>query len=238
MLALYYKNDSVLEVGVDEAGRGPFWGPLMAAAVLLPKEDEWTDSFRALVPQIKDSKKISEKKRVKVCEAILQHALGVGIGSVSAQEMDAHGATWANQQAFRRAIDQLNIVGYRRYVIDGTLGLESVGRDECYETVTDGDAHYLHVAAASIVAKVHHDAWVLQWCTDHPDEAKKYNLEKCKGYGTAAHRQAILDHGLLEDHRRLYLRKLIPSLQEQFPHKPLKFTSKTKNVGYQFLDDD
>lgn len=238
MLASRYKEDSVLEVGVDEAGRGPFWGPLMAAAVLLPNEEDWDDSFRALVPQIKDSKKISEKKRIKVCEAIMNQAVAVGIGSVSAQEMDQHGASWANQHAFRRAIDQLKIVGYRRYVIDGTLGLESVGPNECYETVTDGDAHYLHIAAASIVAKVHHDTWVLQWCKDHPDEAKKYNLEKCKGYGTAAHRQAILDHGLLEDHRKLYLRKLIPSLQAQFPHKPLKFTSKSKNVGYQFIDDD
>ena len=79
--------------------------------------------------------------------------------------------------------------------------------------IVDGDATYLSIAAASILAKVEHDKWVIDWCKENTAEAAKYDLVNCKGYGTLKHRNGILKHGYTELHRRLYLRKLIPDIQ-------------------------
>jgi len=216
MLKLQHIEDNLPEIGVDEAGRGPLWGPMMAAAVLWPTESVWTEAHRELYPSIKDSKKISVKKREKVAEKIKQLAIGYGIGAVSAEEIDTLGATRANQIAFRRALNALYdlkpIDGTRRVLIDGILPLNDCSSEEICVTVTDGDALLLPIAAASILAKVAHDAWVLDWCSTHVADAAKYDLLNCKGYGTAKHRQGILDHGYTDLHRRLYLRKLIPDI--------------------------
>jgi ribonuclease HII len=230
MLKTYHIQDAKIELGVDEAGRGPLWGPMMAAAVYWPTESLWTDSHREIVPSIKDSKKISEKKRKKIAEKIQELAYGYGIGVVSAQEIDCLGATRANQLAFRRALDALyenasdklyekvkeftrvNKNSDIRILIDGILPLNVYYPNEECITIVDGDATYLSIAAASIVAKVAHDTWVQEWCKDHIADAAKYDLLNCKGYGTAKHRQGILDHGYTDLHRRLYLRKLIPDI--------------------------
>jgi ribonuclease HII len=97
-------------------------------------------------------------------------------------------------------------------LIDGILSVYRKKEDEEEVTVVDGDALYLSIAAASIVAKEVHDKWVLDWCTEHIAEAAKYDLVNCKGYGTAKHRAGILKHGYTDLHRRLYLRKLIPDI--------------------------
>ena len=109
MLKLRYTSDTLQELGIDEAGRGPLWGPMMAAAVLWPPEEAWTDAHRELVPQIKDSKKVAAKKREKLSEAIKSLCTAYGIGSVSAAEIDTLGATRANQLAFRRAIEDASL---------------------------------------------------------------------------------------------------------------------------------
>jgi ribonuclease HII len=218
MLKVRYLEDTLPEIGVDEAGRGPLWGPMMAAAVLWPAEHLWTKAHRELYPSIKDSKKISAKKREKVAEQIKTLAIGYGIGIVSAEEIDILGATRANQMVFRRSLTSLydinTIDGFakRRILIDGILPLNDCSSEEVCVTVTDGDALLLSIAAASILAKVSHDAWVLDWCATHVADAAKYDLLSCKGYGTAKHRQGILDHGYTDLHRRLYLRKLIPDI--------------------------
>jgi len=216
MLKTYHIQDAKVELGVDEAGRGPLWGPMMAAAVYWPTESLWTDSHREIVPSIKDSKKISEKKRKRIAEKIQELANGYGIGIVSAEEIDCLGATRANQLAFRRALDALyeNVKGFTdvRILVDGILPLNVYSSNEECITIVDGDATYLSIAAASIVAKVAHDSWVTDWCKEHVADAAKYDLLNCKGYGTAKHRQGILDHGYTDLHRRLYLRKLIPDI--------------------------
>jgi ribonuclease HII len=132
-------------------------------------------------------------------------------------EIDNHGATWANQTAFRRAITNIQEKGYNvgpevRYLIDGVLPLAEriVGEEE--QCIVDGDAKYLSIAAASIVAKVDHDKWVTDWCKEHVADAAKYDLLNCKGYGTKKHRDGILKHGYTDLHRRLYLRKLVPDI--------------------------
>jgi ribonuclease HII len=218
MLSLRFQNDSCMEIGVDEAGRGPLWGPLMAAAVIWPPESSWTDAHRELVPMIQDSKKIAPKKREKICAKIQELALAIGVGSVAPAEIDNLGATRANQLAFRRALDDCYIrnagtlVQSKRVLIDGTLPLNDRRLNEMCHTIIDGDAKYLSIAAASIVAKVTHDAWVIEWCSNNIADAAKYDLLSCKGYGTAKHRAGILRHGYTDLHRRLYLRKLIPDI--------------------------
>lgn len=216
MLKLRHTDDGIPEVGIDEAGRGPLWGPLVAAAVLWPPESEWTERHRELAPKIQDSKKISAKKRSGICKEIQELALGWGVGIVSAQEIDTFGATKANCLAFRRAVDSLveKREGLDKYrlLIDGILSIYRKKENEEEETIVDGDALYLSIAAASIVAKEAHDTWVVDWCKEHIAEAANYDLLNCKGYGTAKHRAGILKHGYTELHRRLYLRKLIPDI--------------------------
>jgi ribonuclease HII len=213
MLKLRFQNDKKVEIGVDEAGRGPLWGPLMAAAIILPNEENWSNEYKNLIPNIKDSKLIAAKKREKISKDIEKFALSYGVGIVSPVEIDTIGATRANQLAFRRAVDNLECnYSEKRILIDGTLPLNDTKSGEECHTIVDGDATYLSIAAASILAKVYHDKWVTDWCSENIGEATKYDLLKCKGYGTARHREGILKYGYTDLHRRLYLRKLIPDI--------------------------
>jgi ribonuclease HII len=216
MLKTRFQADLKVEIGVDEAGRGPLWGPLMAAAIILPNESSWTDSFKVILPNIKDSKKLSAKKRETVAKQLEKESIAYGIGIVSAAEIDTLGATRANQLAFRRAIEKLEdsymTLSEKRILIDGILPLNDQQLGEEIHTIVDGDATYLAIAAASILAKVSHDAWVVNWCKENIADATKYDLLNCKGYGTAKHREGILKYGYTDLHRRLYLRKLIPDI--------------------------
>ncbi len=199
-----YAEDELIEAGVDEAGRGSFWGSLYAGAVIWPPEDKWTDEIRALVPNIKDSKKISPKKRDRIADDIKRLAADWCVGSVTAKEIDENGIQWANQMAFHRALDGLKRVKPGRALIDGTL---SIGRtDMQVVTVVDGDALFLPIAAASILAKVEHDKWLQDRCAAEPVLATNYDMLSCKGYGTARHREGIAVHGLHVDHRRRFIR--------------------------------
>ncbi len=203
MLKLRYNEaDSLVEAGVDEAGRGCFWGPLMAAAVVFPTESDWTDEIRAIAPKIRDSKKVSPKRRAELAAQIKKYAISYGVGSVSAEDLDANGVTWANQTAFERALALLSPAP-NRVLIDGTLSCKFPGADVL--TVIDGDATYLSIAAASILAKEAHDDWVREFCEAEPDIAARYSLASCKGYGTAKHREGLRIHGVHEYHRRRFL---------------------------------
>jgi len=211
-----FLQDKTPEIGVDEAGRGPLWGPLMAAAVVLPSEESWTQEQKLLMSAIKDSKKVSSKKRDTLAKDIQLLAVAYGIGIVTAAEIDTLGATRANQIAFRRAVSSLEEKGYKcqqkRILIDGILPLNDTQLGEECHTIVEGDATYLSVAAASILAKVAHDHWVIDWCKENVAHAAKYDLLNCKGYGTKKHRDGILKYGYTDFHRRLYLRKLIPGI--------------------------
>ena len=216
MLKSRFQADTFVEIGVDEAGRGPLWGPMMAGAVLLPPEEMWSDSMKSIAKQIRDSKKVTEKKRRILKEQITSLAIAWGIGQVSAEEIDTLGATRSNQLVFRRALEDLykkyEIQSSKRILIDGILPLHDAKTDENVHTIVEGDAIYMSIAAASILAKVAHDEWIIEWCKDHIADAAKYDLLSCKGYGTVKHREGILKYGYTEFHRRLYLRKLIPGI--------------------------
>jgi ribonuclease HII len=211
MLKCRFRADNLLEAGVDEAGRGCLWGRIYAGAVLWPPEEEWTEEYRELAPQIKDSKKIAPKKRALIGQQIQALAIDCGTGFVEAAEIDEHGMTYANRVAFERAIASLS-VNPDRILVDGTLPLTldqmgTLGIQE-QEVIVDGDANYLPIAAASILAKEAHDDWLKGEIVKRPELETKWSLGSCKGYGTEKHRNAIVEHGMDSEHRRLFLRKL------------------------------
>lgn len=217
-LPVRYADDGKVEVGIDEAGRGCFWGPMMAGAVIWPKEDDWTDGCREIAPFIQDSKTITEKMRTRVVAEISRLAIASAVGSVEAAEIDEYGMTWANHTAFSRAVEGLSVKP-QRLLIDGMLSIPFCEAEE-QETILDGDAAYLPIAAASVLAKTAHDAWVTTWCEKEENiaAAQLYGFATNKGYGTAKHRSSINDNGLLADHRKLFLKK---GLKIPLPRTPV-----------------
>ena len=211
-LQVRYKEDSCLEAGLDEAGRGCLWGPLYAAAVIWPPEDDWLEEHREVSPLIQDSKKLSAKKRKQIALQIQAAAIDYGIGSVSSKEIDQGGMTFANRLAFVRALEGLT-VPVDRILIDGCLPLRQEQIDYLHiteqNTIVEGDAKYLPIAAASILAKETRDALVEEYVTKEPELQTIYHIGSSKGYGTEKHRKAILENGMRDFHRRLFLRKLL-----------------------------
>jgi ribonuclease HII len=205
MLRPRYKEDTLIEAGIDEAGRGCLWGPLIAAAVIWLPEAEWTEEHRLISEQIKDSKKLSPKKRAYLRAAIENLAVDFSIGRVEAVEIDTLGMTAANKMAFQRAIQRLTVEP-DRVLIDGTLELDTL-TEQIVEPGADGK--YIAVAAASILAKEAHDDIIVGFCMIDETLDANYGLLKCKGYGTKKHCEGILKHGKEHQHRRLFLRKLL-----------------------------
>lgn len=215
MLKSRHTEDFVIEAGVDEAGRGPLWGPLYAGAVIWTHE--MSEEQKEIAKLIKDSKKLSAKRRNYIAEHIKNLALDWSTGIVSAAEIDEIGMTKANQLAFTRALDGLSITP-ERIIIDGCLSVVTHPWSFVEQVVEpEADGKYLAVAAASIIAKVEHDDWITQFCELNENIAERYDLLSCKGYGTKKHRDGILEFGPHEFHRRLFLRKLLgpqPLVQE------------------------
>ena len=211
MLSVRYTQDTLIEVGIDEAGRGCLWGPLYAAAVIWPPEEDWLDEHREIAPQIKDSKKLSANKRLRLAKAIEALAIDSAIGIVTSDEIDSLGMTVANKLAFQRALNNL-LVAPDRLLIDGILPLD--GDTITQVTIVDGDAKYLPIAAASILAKVARDTYVEDCVKKDPLLETNYNIGSSKGYGTAKHRKGILEYGKHPQHRNLFLRKLLGTTSE------------------------
>jgi len=200
-----YSLGKCVELGLDEAGRGCFWGPLYAGAVIWPPEEEWIEGHREISPLINDSKKIPEKKRDGLAEQIKALAIDWGQGKVEASEIDEKGMTWANQEAFRRAMAACSSgVEPDLLLIDGILGLPE--REVPFECIPGGDDLYLPIAAASILAKVGRDRWVAEWSSKNSQAAERYDLLNNKGYGTAKHREGLKNHGAHDLHRKLFIR--------------------------------
>jgi len=169
MLKIRFNDDSIPEIGFDEAGRGCFFGPIMAGAVYLPTIDKWPEEFVKIAPKIKDSKKITPKRRKEyfniICKNLQEY---YGIGSVSAEEINEKGIQWANREAFSRALSQLiskndSDLSYR-FLVDGEISFVEKDNRELLcdiveeKLIVEGDANYLSIALASILAKVSHDS--------------------------------------------------------------------------------
>lgn len=207
MLKNRYKTDTKIECGIDEAGRGSLWGPLYAAAVVWPDESDWTEEIKSISAQIKDSKKLSAKKRDKLYNEIKKYAVAYGVGTVSHLEIDTWGMSRANRTAFTRALEALSVVP-SRVLLDGCLSID-ISAELIVEPELDNK--YICVAAASILAKVSRDNYVIDYVKQHTILDTKYDLSNNKGYGTAKHRSGIQKFGKDNSHRNLFLRKILNS---------------------------
>ena len=205
-----FADDQVIEIGIDEAGRGSFWGPIMAGAVILPNESNWTEQQRSLLIQLRDSKKISPTKREKLYEQIKLLIPSHSIGIVSAQEINEKGIQWANKEAFRRAAQSVLSSNdlQCRLLIDGTLSIDDWKSEQ--QLIIEGDDQYIAIAAASILAKVEHDRWIQLYCNQYPECNERYDLIASKGYGTVRHREGIKQYGGHELHRMIYIQNWLP----------------------------
>lgn len=174
--------------GLDEVGRGPLAGPVVAAAVILPPEGIGEELF--------DSKKIPAKKREALNELILSRALGVGIGVVGQEEIDRLNILEATLEAMALAVGNL-LIPPDFLLIDGPHGLRlSIPQ----KPIRKGDQLCNSISAASIVAKVTRDRIMTEYDQKYP----QYNFARHKGYGTTEHRQAIEKYGVCELHRRTF----------------------------------
>ena len=179
--------------GIDEAGRGPLAGPVVAAAVILPEDIQ--------LPGVNDSKKITEKKREILFDFVKEHALAYGIGEASETEIDEINILQATFLAMRRAVEALQIPADYA-LVDGN---RIQGLPVPAETVIGGDGKVLSIAAASILAKVTRDRYMRDMAAQYPE----YGFEKHKGYGTKAHYAAIEQYGICPLHRKTFLKKVL-----------------------------
>lgn len=178
--------------GVDEAGRGPLAGPVCAAAVMLPPGIE--------IPGLNDSKKLTEKKRDALYDQICASAITYGIAFASVAEIEELNILGATFLAMRRAVEQLKQTP-GLVLVDGNRNPGLPYETEC---VVKGDGKCADIAAASILAKVTRDRYMLEQAERFP----QYGFEKHKGYGTAAHYAALREYGPSEIHRPSFLKKM------------------------------
>lgn len=187
----YFEKGIHLICGVDEAGRGPLAGPVCAAAVILPQHIE--------IPGLNDSKKLTDKRRRQLFPVIKELAVAYGIGFASHEEIDEINILQATYLAMERAMAQLE-VSPELALIDGN---RSKDFGIPVDTVVKGDSRSASIAAASVLAKVTRDDWMLDQAKIYPD----YGFEIHKGYGTKAHYAALTVHGACPIHRVSFLRK-------------------------------
>ena len=185
----FYTDKIQVIVGVDEAGRGPLAGPVVAAACILP---------RAYInKEINDSKQLTEKKREELFEIIKRDAVAYGIGVVSAEEIDRLNIYEATKKAMTQAIDNLKI----KYDLILTDAMPLKGFAVEVIPIIKGDAKVLPIAAASIIAKVTRDHMMYELAEKYPE----YAFDEHKGYGTAKHMEALKKYGPIEGiHRFSY----------------------------------
>jgi ribonuclease HII len=236
MLLPYFAQNDDIEIGVDESGRGPLFGRVYTAAVILPKDGSF-DTTR-----VKDSKKFtSEKKLLEAYEYVIANAVAVNVSFEDAHTVDTvniRNATFKCMHQSIRKIISANLQSKRvlyskcHLLIDGNdfkpfIYTDSTYTDSTYtdSTYTDstyteqskfyeiphmciekGDSLYASIAAASILAKVERDQYIKELCEDYPKLDEYYNLSKNKGYGAAKHLEGILQHGITKWHRKSFNR--------------------------------
>lgn len=185
--------------GLDEVGRGPLAGPVVAACVVIPTEKRGLD----FVADIKDSKKVALKKREELYKQITTH-FPYALSALSPQEIDEINILQASLEAMKRAHDQID--GITHSLVDGNKApdLSSVA-----VTVVKGDQKSKSIAAASIIAKVYRDRIMQKLAYEHP----QYGWERNAGYPTAQHREALLVHGITDHHRKSFapVRRILES---------------------------
>lgn len=176
-------------VGCDEAGRGPLFGPVVAASVILP--------HNFVLEGLNDSKKLTEKKREEYYPIIMENALAVGISIVSAKEIDQINIYEASRQGMLRAIDSMNVKP--DYIITDAMPLDGFTNIP-HEAIIKGDAKSITIAAASVIAKVTRDKLMYEEDKKHPE----YEFGKHKGYPTKKHIELLNKYGIIDGYRHTY----------------------------------
>jgi len=218
-----HSNEEILEIGVDEAGRGPLFGRVYSAAVILPKDDTFDHS------KVKDSKKFTSKKKIdEVAEYIKQHALAWyvsyedecvidNINILQATQKSMHTCILETKKQYEKKLKDANDVALLKksrfhLLIDGnyfvpityvnkqTNKLDSLP----FDTIEGGDNKYTSIAAASILAKVERDRYIDDLCEKNPELIEKYGIDTNKGYGAKKHIEGIKEHGITIWHRKTF----------------------------------
>ena len=183
-----YKEGITLIAGVDEAGRGPLVGPVVAGCVILSKDYS--------LPGLIDSKKLTEKKRDKFYDIIMKDAISVGVGIVDSETIDKINILEASRLAMKLAIEDLKVKP--EYILSDAMKLDN--QDIPYKDIVHGDALSLSIAAGSVIAKVTRDRMLYELDEKYPE----YGFKKHKGYPTKMHLENIQKYGLLKNYRFTY----------------------------------
>ena len=210
----YNDINQYYEIGIDEAGRGPLFGRLYCAAVVLPQDDSFDHS------QMKDSKKFTSKEKIKkVSDYIKEHALAWNVQYADEKTIDSINIRQAVLSTMRVCAKNVTDQIKEKYGNESNIFLLVDGNDFSpmyyqyndnametlqYTTVEGADRLYTHVAAASILAKVDRDEYILELCDQHPELCEKYSIHTNKGYGAAKHIAGIKEHGITKWHRKSY----------------------------------
>jgi len=213
----YQENTSILEIGVDEAGRGPLFGRVYAAAVILPKDDSFEHS------KMKDSKKFHSKKKIEeIADYIKQHAIAWYISFEDEKSIDEINILQATQKCMHTCIQEVKKQIQKKYTLTNTHSIhllidgnyfnpithlnKNTNKLEIipYTTVEGGDNKFTCIAAASILAKVERDKYIDDLCIQNPELCEKYGIDSNKGYGAKKHLEGIKTHGITIWHRRTF----------------------------------
>ena len=200
-MVFVYNIYNMAILGIDEVGRGPWAGPLVIGAVILPKDE--TGNFPDWVEPLTDSKKLSEKKRERFSEIILENATATGLGWVTSQEIDQLGLSESLRLATRRAVEEIRKTKtpFSEIIIDGTQNfLKGTSLENYVTNLKKADLLIKEVSAASIIAKVARDHYMKSLAEKYPD----YGFDKHVGYGTVVHKQALEKFGPCPEHRRSF----------------------------------
>ena len=200
MLQKYHKENCT-EVGIDEAGRGCLFGPVCIGAVSL------TNFTDPLIGEIKDSKKLSEKKKNILYDFIIKNSV-YSVKLISHETIDKENILQATLMGMHQCLDKIDSsIKIDNILVDGNHfnTFYSKSQDEFlnHNCIVNGDNTYLNIAAASILAKVTRDRYIIDLC-EKQEKYKRYDLHKNKGYGTKKHMDAIKEYGIMEGHRKKF----------------------------------
>ena len=194
MEKVFYDKGIKYIAGIDEAGRGPLAGPVVVASVIMPEN--------SMIEGVNDSKKVSEKRREKLYDIILEEAISYGIGIIYQDEIDKINILQATKKGLTEAVEQMKIKP-ELIMVDALTGIDTLGIP--YQSIIKGDAKCYSISAASIIAKVTRDRIMREWDKVYPE----YGFASHKGYGTAKHIAALKEYGPCEIHRKSFIKHFI-----------------------------
>lgn len=200
-----WSSDGLVEVGLDEAGRGSLWGRLYVGAVIMSPEDEAYFDNGATLQKITDSKKLSSRRRAVLADFIRENAIEAIVEWSEPAEIDMLNILHADMTAMHRALGRLE-TPFQRVLVDGDYWKPYVvdGEEVEAHTIVEGDASYLAIAAASIMAKEAHDEWVRSVIAERPELNERYGFSSNMGYGTAKHMEGLRQFGADVLHRQSF----------------------------------